>query len=149
MSYSNDVTMEYSSKVEVLLISQGLPLAIGLAATLIGYAKVIKNLRELPNELLSEMNIKACNFLWYPAVLFFAFVPALADNIINIQSDGGKWYIKAIHIIFTHSIGLTNAIVYGLQRRIHQSKDDNYNSDKNVHLNNYIERSSISDQSFY
>jgi len=108
--------------VTVRAIYEGIPICIGLMITLVGYIKAIKRIRELPRHIIAQMDIAVYKLLWFPLILFVSFVPSMINNMIAIfVSDIPPW-VRALHLGLTHSIGFTNAIVYGYQRKLYKKE---------------------------
>lgn len=108
------------------MIYEGIPVLLGFIITLIGYIKVIVTIRslKLPDVTLQEMNVPVFSLLWYPFVLCITFVPSLIDNIRAIYIPTRIPAIEAIHLLLTHSLGFTNAVVYGCQRKLYKPRKE-------------------------
>jgi len=129
INYSKGVTDRYT-KIAVLMVLHGVPVFGGLIVTFFGYLLAIRNVRELSKDFVSQMEISVYKLLWYPAVLFITFMPGLIDNLVVIYTSGSvPLGFQVCHLVLTHSIGFTNALVYGFQRRLYHSRkkasDDN------------------------
>jgi len=97
--------------------------------TLGAYIMAIKKMKELPKELLSTMDIKIYKLLWYPAVLWITFMPTAAENIFRLFFEASSpAALIVLRILVPHSIGFTNAIVYGLQSRLNRKIYSNKSS---------------------
>ncbi len=97
---------------------KGFFIFLGLIITIFSYILVIKKTKELPADVLSAVKFNYYYVLWYPAVFFLTFAPNLLDNILRIYSPGRSIWLQAAHLVLTHSVGFSNALVYGLQRKI-------------------------------
>ncbi len=101
------------------MIYQGIPVFLGLIVTIIGYGAAIVKVKRLPPDIAQQLGINVYRLLWYPAVLFITFLPGMIDNFLQIFYGFDRPVaIEAIHLCLTHSIGFTNALVYGLQRNL-------------------------------
>ncbi len=101
----------------------GGPIIIGFLITLFGYILAIRNVKNASKDLMDHLEVNINKLLWYPALMFFTFMPGLIDNIVMLYLDAETpLFFLIIHLIMTHSIGFTNALVYGLQRGLYQSK---------------------------
>ena len=146
--YSNYVT-DVTTKVVVLFALCGAPIFLGFLITFFGYVLAIRNIRGLAKDYVDQMDISVYKLLWYPALLFITFMPGFIDNVFVI-STGGKtpFAFQAVHLIVTHSIGFTNALVYGFQRRLyyssHRVKDENKSLYKNDILSGSITQDLVS-----
>lgn len=106
-----------TERVIILLVYQGIPVLFGLVITIIGYGAAIVKVKRLPKDIAQQLGINVYRLLWYPAVLFITFLPGMIDNFMQIYYGFDRPVaIEAIHLSLTHSIGFTNALVYGLQR---------------------------------
>jgi len=106
----------------IIMFYEGFAVIIGTALTLRAYLHVIKEIKTLPEGLVSQLNIKVYALLWYPAVLFGSFIPCFIDSLYRLSRPDGETvpnWIIGIHIVLPHSIGFTNAIVYGIQRKLY------------------------------
>jgi len=112
---AEDTTL--TERVVILMIYQGIPVLFGLVVTIIGYGAAIVKVKRLPKDIAEQLGINVYRLLWYPAVLFITFLPGMIDNFLQIYYGFDRpVIIEAIHLSLTHSIGFTNAMVYGLQR---------------------------------
>ena len=129
MSTPPSVT-NFSSQFFVFAFLEGLPLLAGVSISLVGYILAIRMINEINNTYVCKVNIKVYRLLWYPAVLFATFVPCSVDSLTKIltQADTGI-VLKALHLLLAHSVGLTNALLYGLQRKMyHVSHQDDFDT---------------------
>jgi len=99
---------------------QGFPLIIGLIISSIAYTIAIKKLQEISQGLLDESKITIYRVLWYPGVLFLTFVPNVAMLIYAIYAQPPVW-MRALHLYLPHSIGFSNALLYGIQTRLYRT----------------------------
>ncbi len=116
-------TAGVSKKIKLLvrLGYEAFPICSALFITLGSYLLAIKKIRQLPEEVLETMDISMYKLFWYPAVLLITFAPSFADNFGAIYFEKSlPVELKLLHLLITHSIGFTNVIVYGVQRRINR-----------------------------
>jgi len=106
----------------VLVITEGGPIVIAIIVTLASYYITIKRLKRLPKDILKSMNVRTSRLFTYPIVLFLTFVPCIAYSFtIKIVNSEGILALQCVHLMMTHSIGLTNAIIYGVHKKIDTS----------------------------
>ena len=102
---------------------QGLPVILGLVSTLVGYALAAKRIKKVSEILLFENKVKTKNLMWYPIALFVMFIPSLIIGFIEINYEESiSTWVKAIQLILLESMGVVNALVYGLQRKVYKSR---------------------------
>jgi len=123
-SYSVEATDLW--KLAVTMIYQGIPTILGVFITIISYNLVIKQIKEVPKEILEVMNVDVYRLYWYPAVFIITFVPSLIDKIVRIYIEDRPVIFEAAHLLLTHSIGFNNALVYGIQRKLHTMHNNVY-----------------------
>lgn len=114
--YHHDKTVQ----LELVMIFMGIPAILSLLITLVTYSKIASKVDELTRSLMIPNdlhNIGIRKLFWYPAVIFLSCIPALIDNIIQIYFDFSLVSFNVVHVILFHSLGFSNALVYGLQRR--------------------------------
>ncbi len=108
------------TKLMVRVIYEAFPILSAVAITLGSYFATIKKIKELPEEVLETMDVSIYKLFWYPAVLLITFVPSFADNFGAIYFETTLPVgFKLLHLLMTHAIGFTNAVVYGIQRKLH------------------------------
>ena len=104
---------------------EGAPVFLGLTVTFFGYLLAIKKVRELTSASLYQVDVNVYKLLWYPLIVFITFVPGLIDNLVSTsQNVKLSFGFEAAHLTLTHSIGFTNALVYGLQRNWKDDLDE-------------------------
>jgi len=101
-----------------IIVTELLPVLIAVLVTIAAYYISAQRMRQLPQELLDEMNFKFSKLLWYPTVLVLTFGPCITYALITkLFNSKGNLIVNQVHLLITHSIGLSNAIVYGLQKK--------------------------------
>ena len=108
----------------VRIIYEAIPICLGLIITLVGYIKAIKRIRELPQHIIDQMDIGVYKLLWFPLILFISFVPSMMNNMIGIFVSNIPPWVSGLHLGLTHSIGFTNAVVYGYQRKLYKNESE-------------------------
>ena len=111
--------------------------------TFVAYVLTFKRLKSLEQNFIDGMGIKPHKLFWYPGVLFIVFVPRLLDGLAKtFYKDQEFFFLKAMHMILTHSIGMANAIVYGFQMKSYYRKyeeADSFRSRMESFLNESLE----------
>lgn len=120
--------MSTDDRLKISMVFQGLPVIVGLIISLIAYILAIKKLQEITQGLLDESKVTIYRVLWYPGVLFLTFVPNVSMIIYVIYSDPPVW-MTAFHLILPHSIGFSNALLYGIQTKLYRT---NYEEQENT-----------------
>jgi len=120
-SYSTHKQISTLDKLIISMIFQGLPVIIGLFVTLVAYTRTIKQFRRISQALLGDSRIAMYRVLWYPAVLFLTFVPNVAVVIAAIYIPNLPLWVNALHLVLPHSIGFTNALLYGIQTKLYKT----------------------------
>ena len=123
--------ISYSGEEESLLsrylvssLYNGIPLVVGLVASVTAYIFAIKKVRRLPQSFLSQVDINFYKLLWYPVLMLIVFVPPFVNNMMEVNVDARDlFYIQLFDIILNRSIGFLHAIAYGLQVNSHQGID--------------------------
>ena len=109
-------------KIVIELILEAIPVLSGIIINLIAYVATIKRLNRLHGSFLGHLGVSLRKLLWYPAVMMFVFVPSVLENLaVAYNGQNQTFLLTAIHLFMTHSIGFSNAIVYGIQRNLHKS----------------------------
>ena len=131
VAYPKNAEMTTKTKIFVVLLLEGFPAMLGITITFIGYVLAIKETRNLRKSFLIEIDVNVYKLLWYPLVMFLTFVPGVIDNLVKISLNSQVSYaFETTHLILTHSIGFSNALVYGLQRN--WGTETVYSQDKSV-----------------
>jgi len=120
--------MPAEDKLLISMVFHGLPVIVGLIISLIAYSLAIKKLQEISQEFLDESKITIYRVLWYPGVLFLTFVPNVTMIIYVIYSEPPIW-MTALHLYLPHSIGFSNALLYGIQTKLYRT---NYEDKENT-----------------
>jgi len=116
LTHDNDSSK--TVQLMVIMFYKGFFIILGLIITICSYILVIKKTKELPAGVLTAVKFNYYYVLWYPAVFFLTFAPNLLDNILRIYYPGRPVWLQAAHLVLTHSVGFSNALVYGVQRKI-------------------------------
>ena len=126
-------------KLALFLAYAGIPVIAALVTMITGYFIVIKRISKLPKGFIDGTGISIYKLLWYPAVLFFTYTPNIILDIAKTFFKKEIAVIKVISLVITHSLGLTNALVYGIQRKLYYGKNQDY--DEVSEIENPLERS--------
>ena len=80
---------------------------------------MVKEIKGFQSGPLEDAKIRPHRLFWYPFVQLFTFGPRFLDSIAKKYLSGTPiaFVISVIHMISTHSIGFTNALVYGFQMK--------------------------------
>jgi len=111
-------------KIGVRLIYEGILVLSGVWITTYGYFRTVKYVRRFSYEAVTHMDLNMHKLFWYPVLIFVTFMPSVIDNFAQIFYKKPILSLQIMHLCLTHSIGLTNAIVYGLQRRLYVNSRD-------------------------
>jgi len=107
-----------------LAIYEAIPLLVGSFVTLRSYMYIIQEIKTLPKSVLEQIDVRVYSLLWFPMVPFLSNLLCLVDNMIKIfdhnQNPLSLWK-KIAHLLIPHAIGLTNALVYVVQKRLYSS----------------------------
>ena len=97
---------------------------LGILITAITYFRVVVNVKKLAEVHFQKINAGIRKLLWYPALLFIIFLPSLIDHFLLVidPTHVPSLIFLVPHVAITHSIGLINAIVYGIQKRTSEYK---------------------------
>ena len=138
---------DQTKNLAILLIFEGVPLLGGLIVTTFGYAKAIKNAKDMLGSFVSEVHFNIYKLLWYPLVLFIVFIPSFIDNILQVYYGKNIFWVEVVHLALTHSIGLFNAIVYGIQKKENFVKNDpeTFWGEKKDSMHSHLSRSMAED----
>jgi len=104
----------------------GLPIVIELLIIVIAYIKMDREIKASVSESTGQMEgVSLRKLFWYPAIQFITFGPRFLDSLA--KNYGGEestvyFIIKLIHLLSTHSIGFTNAVLYGIQMKSYYKK---------------------------
>lgn len=131
ITYAQDATLPV--KIGVRLVYEVMLVFSGLSITMYGYFKTVRYVRKLSYEAMAHMDVNMSKLFWYPFVIFFTFMPSVINNLVHIYYKESFLIVEIIHLSLTHSIGFTNAVVYGLQRRlyVYNSEEEEDEADAN------------------
>ena len=119
-SIASKGNIEKFNMLLIEMIYRGFPITLGLIFTIAGYLSAIKAVKELPEEIVRQMNFNPYNLLWYPAVLILIFLPSVIDPIVTIWTVYRPTWVRALRMAIPHSIGFSNAVVYVILRKLYQ-----------------------------
>lgn len=91
------------------------PLWIAMLYCAIVYARVARKFRMLNN---GQDTGPVRRLKWYPLVLVICYSWASINRVYQAITGDFQFWLSAIHIIFMSSIGLLNAIVYGMTQQV-------------------------------
>lgn len=130
-----------NQKAAVSVIFFGVPVTLGIITTLISYIGMVREIRGFQYGPLEDAKIKPHRLFWYPFIQLLTFGPRFLDSISkNYFAPTPAFIIKTLHLISTHSIGFTNALVYGFQMKAYYQnlmKPDEPYHRLSVFLNEY------------
>ena len=125
--YTSIPSSDKSTKVMIRTVFDVTPAFIMFAITALMYIKAVKNVRIMEGQTLQKgMNLN--KLFWYPAVQFFTFLPGFVDSYFSLSNH--IFAFHAAHLFFTHCIGFSNALVYGIQQKKHIEKSIGEDSDR-------------------
>jgi len=95
----------------VKLLYVGTPTILGTLITFGSYLLTIKDIKSA-----SKNSTAPYKLFWYPVLMFLTFTPCFLYSFTTAYLKRNEnIVIKALHLTLTHSIGFTNAILYGVQ----------------------------------
>jgi len=107
-----------------MVITKVIPIIAAVLITIFAYWLTIKRLKAFPKNLLSTFGLETGKLFWYPAVLILTFAPCIAYSFtMKLLDREGSLITKAMHLMLTHGIGFSNAIVYGIQSKKKKEMD--------------------------
>jgi len=124
---NKDITSEAIKKF-VSLVYFGLPIIVELVVIIVTYFLLDREIRSSLKESTLEMDdsgVSLKKLLWYPAIQFITFATRFLDSLTKAYfGEDSTFYfvVKIIHILSTHSIGFTNAVLYGIQMKQYYRK---------------------------
>jgi len=90
------------------------PMMGGLTISLISYIATIMRMRKSSRYDDGENDLY--KLFWYPAIIFAVFLPTV---LLTFAEDNHT--LLTVHFTVTHSLGILNALVYGIQMRSYYS----------------------------
>ena len=122
-------------KFVVVMLCRGCPIMLGLIIIFKGYYNTIRELQNLPEGILIEMDYNIYKLLWYPTVLLVVFTPSVIDQLVAFYNPGRPIWLTMLRVGITHSLGFYNCIMYVMMRKLYNTPDK------------YLERNSIDSKS--
>jgi len=109
ITFPRDAT--YGWILAVKLIYVGIPTILGTLITFGSYLLTMKDIKSM-----SKSSTAPYKLFWYPVLMFLTFTPCFVYSFTTayLRKDENI-VIKTLHLVLTHSIGFTNAILYGVQ----------------------------------
>ena len=137
-------TVSLAAKFGVRLVYEVMLVFTGLSITMYGYFRTVRYVRKYSEQAMTHMDVNIHKLYWYPLVIFITFTPSVVNNLVQILYKESFLILEIIHLSLTHSIGFTNAVLYGLQRRlyVYNSADDDDEAEED-NKQNYQRFSSI------
>lgn len=111
-------------KLVVLAIYEAIPILVGSLVTLKAYLHIIKEINTLPKTVLEQIDVRVYRLLWFPLVPFLTNFLCLIDNFVDLfdhERDPLSIWKKIAHLMIPHSIGLVNAVLYVVQKKLYSS----------------------------
>jgi len=89
---------------------------------IVGYFLCLKQIKEIPEEYLQRLGVKPYYLLIYPITLIITFLPSsfLHVFITLAHTKTPPVWLLLLRSVVTHSVGLWNAIMYILFRKLYQ-----------------------------
>ena len=116
---SKQESTNFEFKLMVFILYQVVPIFLAFLITLFCYILTIRKINAIPAEF-REGKSQAYHLLWYPAVLFIAFLPIIIYEFMTLCLGITQYFIlQAFMMVCTHAIGLLNLIIYGIQRGLY------------------------------
>ena len=90
----------------------------GSLISLIFYILSIRSIRQSQIMFHNREDVRAERVILYPTILFLSFLPTMIQDFCQLfMQSKNIVLLQALRIVISHSIGLTNALTYGYQRR--------------------------------
>jgi len=115
ITYPRDASFHHRMTVRLFYV--GLPTLLGTIISFGAYIKTIREFRKISMEGSGNIgSVSHYKLFWYPVVMFVTFTPCFIYSYTTAYFQiTENITIKTIHLSLTHSIGFTNAILYGVQ----------------------------------
>jgi len=114
-------------KLIVLAIYEAVPILVGSLVTLVAYIHIIREINTLPKTVLEQIDLRVYRLLWFPMVPFLTNLLCLIDNFIDLfdhnRNPLSLWK-KIAHLLIPHSIGLVNALLYVIQKKMYSNAQE-------------------------
>ena len=115
---SSTSSNEFVNTIIFLIVKMLLPV-VGITITILCYIYTKRKVEKDQLVLGDKINLKVEKLLMYPIVLFAAFLPSMIYWFLALISpDENRDVVADLCMLITHSVGIMNALVYGLQRRV-------------------------------
>ena len=124
------------SNVANFLMSYGFYFCGGFLTTLCSYVLSIRRIRGIRASFDDSENPRTNRLLLYPIVLLIAILPPFIDELVIIGRGTPLTGAMMFSVIFNHSIGLMNTVVYGYIRRLHKTTPNSTNKELQEYANN-------------
>ena len=109
-------------RVVTLMVQRLLIFTLGTIVTLIYYALSVRKLRKIELPSLGQQDLNEMKLFLYPLVLFVTLLPSIVDDVLKLRPDSQDEFVfAALRMLLSHSLGLSNALVYGYQRKVFKS----------------------------
>ena len=93
---------------------------IGGVITLVCYCLTIRIVRSYQKAFEDLRDLRLRRLLLYPAVIFISFLPSVFYWIFYYNDyNTASFVFKAIKMVLANSLGFTNALVYGYQKKLY------------------------------
>ncbi|OMJ85000.1 hypothetical protein SteCoe_13775 [Stentor coeruleus] len=123
-----------------------------LIINIISYYKIISVIKseinlleQSPHELSSKQKLFN-RFKWYPLVIVICYLPLLSKRLFEIITNDTIYWLTMLSAITTSTIGLLNAICYGLTDNVKETIIDSFkrhNKSRHGSINNIFVNMSI------
>ena len=112
----------------------GIPVFTALTISITGYLLVIRRVSRLPQSFIEGTGVSIYKLFWYPAVIFITYMPNIVMDIMKkiFVGVGDIFALKIITLVITHSFGFTNALVYGIQRKLYYGRNKDFDELENA-----------------
>ena len=131
-----------NSEIIVTVFSKAIFPVTGTSISLIYYLKAIKLVRKIDYLALLPKTLNTEKLLWYPLSIFVIFMPNIAYYVLGVCFHiNGSLLFEGGTMLITHSLGTVNAVIYGLQRKVHKdikrasSVDQDFQRDRQETIN--------------
>ncbi len=105
---------KWEENFTMLLIFQSGPMCIAFMVCLWCFLRQVYRLKNVEQDILKELDVKAINLFWYPLVFLLVGAPGIINMWLIYLKGEELRFLMFMHIALVHSIGFINWFVYGM-----------------------------------